>query len=140
MYGWGRHPAPPVYPLKYPQFAESGRWERCSLLVILCLVVGSVEVCSTRDCVSRTPFAVLNTATGNGATPLHMAVNNGGNLAVIKAGSAALRCSVGPTGAAFDEEGKPVRHSGGGDSGRGRAGRWLGGARQGWRAGCPSLG
>ena len=46
---------------------------------------------------------------------------------MIKAGSAALRCSGGPAGATFDEEGKPVRHSGGGDSGRGRAGRWLGG-------------
>ena len=46
---------------------------------------------------------------------------------MIKAGSAALRYSVGPAGATFDEEGKPVRHSGGGDSGRGRAGRWLGG-------------
>ena len=76
---------------------------------------------------SRTPFDVLNTATGNGATPLHMAVNNGGHVALIKAGSAALRCSVGPAGATFGEEGKPVRHSGGGFRGDGeRVGGWAG--------------
>ena len=102
----------------------------CDLLVFVRTWISTSHrvVSSVCVCVSRTPFDVLNTATGNGATPLHMAVNNaGGNVALIKAGSAALRCSGGPAGATFDEEGKPVRHSGGGDSGRGRAGRWLGG-------------
>ena len=43
--------------------------------------------------VSRTPFVVLNTVSGNGTSTLHLAVNNGGNVALIKA---ALHCAVGP--------------------------------------------